>query len=187
MNVRKNRTFGKKAACLLLCLALCLLQAGIASAAETRTVWSWQFEIQDDNTAKIIAPIDGTVAQVDVKPFDVITYESNSAQRNILAVRIDDLTSHYIDISVTELEVNNISIGQDVTITFDAIPLREYTGTIEKRSLCSAAGSDFRGRRTDPDCTETHGGRIIYRYSGGGWSALRFQCSGHIRSAQRRR
>ena len=55
MNVRKNRTFGKKAACLLLCLALCLLQAGIASAAETRTVWSWQFEIQDDNTAKIIA------------------------------------------------------------------------------------------------------------------------------------
>lgn len=82
------------------------------------------------NTAKIIAPIDGTVAQVDVKPFDVITYESNSAQRNILAVRIDDLTSHYIDISVTELEVNNISIGQDVTITFDAIPLREYTGTI---------------------------------------------------------
>ena len=55
MNVRKNRTFGKKAACLLLCLALCLLQAGIASAAETRTVWSWQFEVQDDNTAKIIA------------------------------------------------------------------------------------------------------------------------------------
>ena len=48
MNVRKNRTFGKEAACLLLCLALCLLQAGIASAAETRTVWSWQFEVKDD-------------------------------------------------------------------------------------------------------------------------------------------
>lgn len=82
------------------------------------------------NTAKIIAPIDGTVAQVEAKPFDVIAYESTSTARNILAVRIDDLTSHYIDISVTELEVNNISIGQDVSITFDAIPLREYTGTI---------------------------------------------------------
>ena len=82
------------------------------------------------NTSKIIAPIDGTVAQVDAKPFDVITYESTAAARDILAVRIDDLTSHYIDISVTELEVNNIKLGQDVTITFDAIPLREYTGTI---------------------------------------------------------
>ena len=82
------------------------------------------------NTAKIIAPIDGTVAQVEAKPFDVITYESTSAARNNLAVRIDDLTSHYIDITVTELDVNNISIGQEVTITFDAIPLREYTGTI---------------------------------------------------------
>ena len=82
------------------------------------------------NTSKIIAPIDGTVAQVEVKPFDVINYDSGSASRNILAVRIDDLSSHYIDISVTELEVNNISLGQEVTITFDAIPLREYTGTI---------------------------------------------------------
>ena len=38
----------KKLISLLLCLALCLLQAGIASAAETRTVWSWQFEVKDD-------------------------------------------------------------------------------------------------------------------------------------------
>lgn len=82
------------------------------------------------NTAKIIAPINGTVAQVEAKPFDVISYESTSTQRNILAVRIDDLTSHYIDISVTELEVNNISMGQKVAITFDALPLREFTGTI---------------------------------------------------------
>lgn len=82
------------------------------------------------NTSKIIAPINGTIAQVEAKPFDVITYEASSAARNILAVRIDDLTSHYIDITVTELEVNKISLGQKVKITFDAIPLREYSGTI---------------------------------------------------------
>ena len=81
------------------------------------------------NTAKIVAPISGTIAQVEARPFDVINYDNTTA-RDILAVRIDDLTSHYIDISVTELEVNNISLGQEVTITFDAIPLREYTGTI---------------------------------------------------------
>ena len=81
------------------------------------------------NTSKIVVPISGTVAQVEARPYDVIAYD-NTAARNILAVRVDDLSSHYIDISVTELEVNNISLGQEVTITFDAIPLREYTGTI---------------------------------------------------------
>lgn len=94
------------------------LQAQIDSAAATV------------NTARIVAPIDGTVAQVDAKPYDVIAYETTSAARDILAVRIDDLSSHYIDITVTELEVNKISLGQTVTITFDAVPLREYTGTI---------------------------------------------------------
>ena len=82
------------------------------------------------NTAKIIAPINGTVAQVEARQFDVISYEPTSVARDILAVRIDDLSSHYIDITVTELDINKIHIGQEVTITFDAIPLREYTGTI---------------------------------------------------------
>ena len=45
-------------------------------------------------------------------------------------MRIDDLTSHYIDITVTELDINNVHLGQQVTITFDAVPLREYKGTI---------------------------------------------------------
>ncbi len=82
------------------------------------------------NTSMIVSPIDGTVAEVDAKPYDVITYESTSTSRDILAVRVDDLTSHYIDITVSELNINKISLGQKVNITFDAIPLRQYTGTI---------------------------------------------------------
>ncbi len=82
------------------------------------------------NTSMIVSPIDGTVADVDAKPYDVITYESTATTRDILAVRVDDLTSHYIDITVSELNINKISLGQEVKITFDAIPLREYTGTI---------------------------------------------------------
>ena len=81
------------------------------------------------NTSKIISPISGTVAQVEAKPYDVISYDT-AQTGTILAVRVDDLTSHYIDISVTELEINNIHLGQEVAISFDAIPLRQYTGTI---------------------------------------------------------
>ncbi len=81
-------------------------------------------------TAYIVAPIDGTVAEVGAKQFDVIAYESTSTSRDIMAVRVDDLSSYYIDITVTELDINQISIGQEVTISFDAIPLKEYTGSI---------------------------------------------------------
>lgn len=81
-------------------------------------------------TAYIVAPIDGTVAEVGAKQFDVIAYESTSTSRDIMAVRVDDLSSYYIDITVTELNINQISIGQEVTISFDAIPLKEYTGSI---------------------------------------------------------
>ncbi len=82
------------------------------------------------NTADIISPIDGTVAEVDVKPYDVIAYESTSTTRDILAVRIDNIDSYYIDVSVAEANINSISQGQEVTVTFDAIPLKEYTGVI---------------------------------------------------------
>jgi HlyD family secretion protein len=81
-------------------------------------------------TAYIVAPIDGTVVEVGAKQFDVIAYESTSTSRDILAARVDDLSSYFIDITVNELDINQISIGQKVTISFDAIPLKEYTGTI---------------------------------------------------------
>ncbi len=81
-------------------------------------------------TAYIVAPIDGVVAEVGAKQFDVIAYESTSTSRDIVAARIDDLSSYYIDITVTELNINQISVGQEVTISFDAIPLKEYTGSI---------------------------------------------------------
>ena len=85
-------------------------------------------------TAYIVAPIDGTVVEVGAKQFDVIAYESTATSRDILAVRVDDLSSYYIDITVNELDINQISIGQNVTISFDAIPLKEYTGVISNIS-----------------------------------------------------
>lgn len=81
-------------------------------------------------TAYIVAPINGTVAEVGAKQFDVIAYESTSSSRDVMAVRVDDLSSYFIDITINELDINQISIGQKVMISFDAIPLKEYSGTI---------------------------------------------------------
>jgi HlyD family secretion protein len=80
------------------------------------------------NTAYIIAPIDGTVAEVASKQFDVITLDNTTDE--VLAIRLEDLSSYSIDVSVSEMDVNSVEVGQTAEITFDAVPLKMFTGKI---------------------------------------------------------
>lgn len=75
------------------------------------------------NQAWITAPFAGTVTLVDTNVGDQVTMGSQ-------AFRIDDLTSLLVDLSVSEVDINQIRPGQDVNMTFDAIRNREYTGAV---------------------------------------------------------
>ena len=86
------------------------------------------------DSSKIIAPINGTVTQVDAKVGDVISYDSGSAAQNIFAVRIDDISTFYMDFSVSELYINNIQEGMPVKVSFAAIPDKTYNGIVYKVS-----------------------------------------------------
>ena len=86
------------------------------------------------DSARITAPFDGTVTRVDAKPGDVISYDSTSAARSIFAVRIDDISTFYMDFTVSELYINSIREGMPVKISFAAIPDRTYSGTVYKVS-----------------------------------------------------
>ena len=86
------------------------------------------------DSSKIIAPFGGTVTQIDAKPGDVITYDSSTAARNIFAMRIDDISTFYIDFTVSELYVNSIREGMPVRVSFAAIPGKIYNGTVYKVS-----------------------------------------------------
>jgi HlyD family secretion protein len=46
------------------------------------------------------------------------------------AFRLDNLSSLLVDVKVSEVDINNISIGQPVTLTFDAILGKEYHGKV---------------------------------------------------------
>jgi HlyD family secretion protein len=92
---------------------LASLQAKIAAAQATL------------NLARIIAPFDGVITQGNVLPGDVVS-------PGMSAFRIDDLSHLYVDVNVSEVDIVGIQEGQNVLLTFDAIPSKEYHGVVMK-------------------------------------------------------
>jgi HlyD family secretion protein len=75
------------------------------------------------NQAFIEAPFDGEITVVAVKPGDQV-------QPGTLAFRVDDLSHLLVDIDVSEVDINQIREGQQVTMSFDAIQATEYHGEV---------------------------------------------------------
>lgn len=73
--------------------------------------------------AWIEAPFDGTITLVNTHPGDQVALGAH-------AFRLDDLSSLLVDLSVSEVDINQIQPGQEVSLTFDAIRNREYKGTV---------------------------------------------------------
>ena len=77
------------------------------------------------NQAKLTAPFDGTITSVSVLPGDLV---SNGKA----AFTIDNMSKMLIDLSVSEIDVHQIKVGQPVSVTFDAIPNKEYAGQVSQ-------------------------------------------------------
>jgi HlyD family secretion protein len=101
--------------------------------------------------ARIIAPFNGTVTQADPAIGDQVS-------TGAVAYRLDDLTHLLVDVQVSEVDINTVTIDQDVTLTFDAVLGRTdpYHGKVVK---VSQAGDTVQGvvsftvtvELTDPD------------------------------------
>lgn len=75
------------------------------------------------NLARVIAPFAGTLTESYLLPGDQIAAGAT-------AFRLDDLTSLLVDVEVSEVDINNVSVGQPVTLSFDAILGKEYHGQV---------------------------------------------------------
>jgi HlyD family secretion protein len=75
------------------------------------------------NLARLISPFAGTVTESHVLPGDQVSAGAT-------AFRVDNLSSLLVDVEVSEVDINNVSIGQPVTLTFDAILGKNYHGEI---------------------------------------------------------
>jgi HlyD family secretion protein len=84
--------------------------------------------------AYIEAPFAGTVTDVQSKVGDQVSVTSTG-------FRIDDLSHLYADIEVTEVDINRIKVGQNATMTFDAIPDKTYNAKVTEVGEVGAAVS----------------------------------------------
>jgi HlyD family secretion protein len=74
-------------------------------------------------TAFIVAPFDGTVTQA-------VPAVGDEVSAGKVAFRLDDLSHLLVDVQVSEVDINTVTIGQSATLTFDAILAKEYHGKV---------------------------------------------------------
>ncbi|MEW5941513.1 MAG: efflux RND transporter periplasmic adaptor subunit [Chloroflexota bacterium] len=84
------------------------------------------------NLARIIAPFSGTIT--DARPL-----VGDQVTNGAAAFRIDDLSSLLVDVEISEVDINSVSVGQPVTLTFDAILGKEYHGEVTQVSQAGVA------------------------------------------------
>jgi multidrug efflux pump subunit AcrA (membrane-fusion protein) len=77
------------------------------------------------DSSSLTAPFAGTITEVDIKPGDQVTPAS-------VAFRLDNLARLLVDVKVSEVDINNIKVGQPVTLSFDAIQDKQYQGVISQ-------------------------------------------------------
>ena len=75
------------------------------------------------NQINLNAPISGTITEVDTPPGSIVSSGTAGA-------RIDDLSSYYVDMVVSEVDINKINLGQPAQLTFIAIPSKTYNGKV---------------------------------------------------------
>ncbi|MBI3175495.1 MAG: efflux RND transporter periplasmic adaptor subunit [Chloroflexi bacterium] len=101
------------------------------------------------NMARIAAPFAGTVTQAEPLPGDQVSAGTT-------AFRVDDLSHFLVDVQISEVDINSVSVGQQVTLTFDAILNKTYNGKVVEvgqagNSVQGVVSFDVTIELTDPD------------------------------------
>lgn len=99
--------------------------------------------------AQLLAPFAGTITEVDVSTGDLVNQGDT-------AFRIDDLSSIYIDLQISEVDLASVKVGQQVTIQFDAIANKTYNGQVTAIGMVGNVSQgvvnyDVTVKVTDPD------------------------------------
>jgi HlyD family secretion protein len=75
------------------------------------------------NGSKIIAPFDGTIT-------DIFAASGDHIANGDSAIQLDNLSTMVVDVTVSEVDINTVNVGDPASITFDAIPSKTYQGTV---------------------------------------------------------
>lgn len=120
-----------------------IAQNGVLAAEKsyTATLADYRNQLFDGSKRIVTAPIDGTVSAINVKNGDDLSRLSNSSSSNSAPIIIGDLKTLKAKVSVNEVDIPNVKIGQKVTMTFSAIDELSTTGKVEKMDALGTLSS----------------------------------------------
>ena len=87
------------------------------------------------NMAELTAPFEGTITQIDLMP-------GHQVSAGTSAFRVDDFSSLLVDVELSEVDINSVDLNQAVSLSFDAILEKEYSGTVVE---VGQIGTDVQG------------------------------------------
>jgi HlyD family secretion protein len=80
--------------------------------------------------ASLTAPFSGVLTDANVLEGDLVSAKTD-------AFRINDLSMLFVDLSISEVDIQQVKLGQEATLTFDALGDKEYTGVITKIGMAA--------------------------------------------------
>ncbi|MER2598865.1 MAG: efflux RND transporter periplasmic adaptor subunit [Caldilineales bacterium] len=92
-----------------------------------------QSQLTRDNSA-LITPIDGVVTELNITAGEL----PNSALPGVV---VTDLSRFHINITVDEIDIGRLAVGQPVQVTLDALPEAQIVGHIEHIANTPTSGS----------------------------------------------
>ena len=85
--------------------------------------------------ARLEAPFAGTITEVRSK-------EGDQVSLGTITFRVDDLSHLLVDLEVPEVDINRVEVGQEATLSFDAILGKEYTGEVTEVARVGTEGQN---------------------------------------------
>jgi HlyD family secretion protein len=92
---------------------------------------NYQNEKSNYADRRVVSPIDGTVNEVNIKNGDDLSKLSSGTSREVPVI-IGDLGTMKAQVEVSEVDIASVEIGQEATLTFNALDNFTATGKVEK-------------------------------------------------------
>ena len=108
---------------------------GLVAAEENVKVALENYRIaqKDYTDRKVVAPISGTINEINIKNGDDLSKLSSGSSREVPII-IGDLNTIKAKVEVSEVDIASVQIGQTATLTFNALDDFSIAGKVEKIS-----------------------------------------------------
>ncbi|MFZ1735902.1 MAG: efflux RND transporter periplasmic adaptor subunit [Candidatus Moraniibacteriota bacterium] len=108
-------------------------RAGIVIAEQNLVAAKLSYQKTRDDASKrrVVSPIDGTVNEINIKNGDDLGSNSSSSSK-VTPIIVSDLSTVKASISVNEVDISKVALGQKAMMTFSALDGLALSGTVEK-------------------------------------------------------